>query len=439
MGGPRRGRAAATGLALALLVLAGCAGTDVGPDASDRSSPPASTRPAPTGSSPTMAEPVGQRAPAGEVGDAKALVAGLNHVGMDLFAVAAAGPDDDVVLSPLSIGLAFGMADVGATGATADALADLFDYPVDGEARWAAFNTLEQAVTDRRATTVTVANREFPDVSFAPEETYQERLGRWFGTAIEPLPLRDQPDASREHINGFVADRTNDLIPELLPQGFINPNSVMVLVNALYLKADWAVPFGKYATDDGTFTRLDDTQVSVPLMRDLENPGPAVATSTYAATEIGYADDDLSMLVIVPEPGQFEAVQDRFSDDLVDEVDRTATSQAVELWLPRFTSDTSIDLEESFDALGVTDVFGAGGQWDGIAEGIVLESGVHAADISVDEIGTEAAAATALGFSESGPPEPDVVVRADRPFLYLVRHLPTGAVLFAGRVMDPSA
>lgn len=90
-------------------------------------------------------------------------------------------------------------------------------------------------------------------------------------------------------------------------------------------------------------------------------------------------------------------------------------------------------------SLGVSDVFGGGGQWDGIAPGTTLESAVHAADISVDEYGTVAAAATAVGSQENSPPEPDVTVRADRPFLCLLRHTDTGAVLFAGRVMDPSA
>ena len=89
-------------------------------------------------------------------------------------------------------------------------------------------------------------------------------------------------------------------------------------------------------------------------------------------------------------------------------------------------------------ALGVENLFDVPG-WDGIAEGITLDAAVHAADIKVDEIGTVAAAATALGFAESGPPPPKVTVRADRPFLYLIRHRPTGAVLFVGRVLDPSA
>lgn len=368
------------------------------------------------------------------------LTAGLNAVGYDLFHIAAEDRDGDVVLSPLSIGIAFGMADAGATEPTATALSELFAYPAEGEARWSAFNALEQGVTDVGGPVVRLANREFPDNEFDTADGYDEVLARWFGAGIEPLPLRTDPEASRDRINRWVSEQTEELIPELLPAGFVKPSSVMVLVNALYLEADWARPFGKYPTEDAEFSRLDGSTVTVPLMHELELSGPAVEAADYAATEIPYEDDELSMLVIVPADGRYAEVEERLGSDLIDEIDQAAGFAPVELWLPRFESDATLDLREAMESgLGVKGVFGDAGNWDGIAPGITLEAAVHAADIAVDEVGTVAAAATALGFEESGPPEPEVVVRADRPFLYLIRHLPTGAVLFVGRVLDPSA
>lgn len=383
-------------------------------------------------------DPVVER-PTPDSAHVEELVTGLNDVGYQIFGAASQDSADDLVISPLSIGVAFGMADAGASGATVDALADLFGYPVQGEDRWAAFNSLEQSVSTEGGPIVRLANRQFPDVTFETVAGYDELLGRWFGAGIEPLPLRTENEASRERINGWVSDRTEELIPDLLPAGFLNPNSVMVLVNALYLEADWARPFGKYPTEDTTFTRLDGSTVTVPLMHELELTGPAVDTAEYAATELPYEGDDLSMLVIVPEAGHYEEVEARLATGLADEIDAAATSGAVELYLPRFESSTDLDLRAILqDQLGVNDIFGVPG-FEGIAAGITLEDAVHAADIAVDEVGTVAAAATALGFDESGPPEPDVTVRADRPFLYLIRHQPTGAVLFVGRVMDPAA
>jgi serpin B len=212
-----------------------------------------------------------------------------------------------------------------------------------------------------------------------------------------------------------------------------------VLVNAVYLQADWFRPFGKYPTEDASFTRLDGSTVTVPLMHELELSGPAVAAGDYAATEIPYAGGELSMLVVVPAAGRYEQIEARLGSGLVAEIDAAAATTSVELWLPRFDSNATLDLRDAIEGgLGVEGLFGVPG-WGGIAPEITLEQAVHAADISVDENGTVAAAATGLGFEESGPPEPEITVRADRPFLYLIRHQPTGAVLFVGRVLDPSA
>src|ERR671911_235132 len=136
-------------------------------------------------------------------------------------------------------------------------------------------------------------------------------------------------------------------------------------------------------------------------MHELELSGPAVAAGDYAATEIPYAGGELSMLVVVPAAGRYEQIEARLGGDLVAEIDAAAASTSVELWLPRFESDATLDLREAIEGgLGVEGLFGVAG-WDGIAPGIWLEQAVHAADISVDENGTVAAAATGLGFEES--------------------------------------
>ena len=448
MQGMRLGTSA-IGLAIAGLVTGACGDAPpLGPLVADPQPatspavdpPPADPRPSadPPADLPPATSPAADR-PSADSPDVQDLTAGLNQVGYDLFAVATEGSDADVVLSPFSIGIAFGMADVGASGAPAAALEKLFAYPVAGEARWSAFNTLEQAATDVGGPVVRTANRLYPDTQAQLADGYGAALARWFGAGAEPLPLQADPEGSRQRINAWVAERTEELIPDLLPPGFVNPTSVLVLVNALYLQADWARPFGKYPTEDAPFTRLDGSTAEVPLMHELELSGPAVAGEGYDATEVPYAGGELSMLVIVPAQGRYAEVEGRLRSGLVDEVDAAAAPAAVELWLPRFDSARTLDLREAIErGLGVGDLFGGQG-WDGIAAGVTLEQAVHAANISVDEFGTVAAAATALGFAESGPGTPDITVRADRPFLYVIRHLPTGAVLFVGRVLDPAA
>jgi serpin B len=153
----------------------------------------------------------------------------------------------------------------------------------------------------------------------------------------------------------------------------------------------------------------------------------------FVGAEIPYVANEFSMLVLVPDEGRFAEVRDRLDQDLLDEVDATFTTGPFELWLPKWADDTQIDLLAWLSEIGA-----APGSYPAISPDAFLDGAVHAADITVDEWGTVAAAATGLGFLTSGPPEPELTVKADRPFLYLIRHRPTGMVLFAGQVTDPS-
>ena len=153
----------------------------------------------------------------------------------------------------------------------------------------------------------------------------------------------------------------------------------------------------------------------------------------FVGAEIPYAGDDYSMLVVVPDEGRYDEFVERLDQQLLDEIDRSFTTGPYELLLPKWKDSYQLDLID-----WLTDVGAAPGSYPSITPDAFLDAAVHAADISVDERGTVAAAATALGFAESGPPQPELTVAADRPFIYLIRHRPSGLVLFAGHVTDPS-
>ena len=140
------------------------------------------------------------------------------------------------------------------------------------------------------------------------------------------------------------------------------------------------------------------------------------------------------MLLIIPDEGRFEEVRERISDDFLAAVDAELTSGPWELLMPEWETTSDLDLLP-----WLTEIGAAPGSYPGIGPGVFLSGGVHGADIAVDEIGTVAAAATALGFDESGPAEPELTIAADRPFLYVLRHVESGLVLFAGQVTDPTA
>jgi serpin B len=163
-----------------------------------------------------------------------------------------------------------------------------------------------------------------------------------------------------------------------------------------------------------------------------------VDAAAYQAAELPYGQGELSMLVVVPK-GDFAGFERSLDAERLAEIDAAGRRGFVDFYLPKWSASSKLDLAATLPALGLTLPFG-GGDFTGISpDNPVISSGVHAANIDVDEEGTVAAAATALAFTVSGPPKPEAVIRADRPFLYLIRDNETGAVLFLGRMVDPSA
>lgn len=359
-------------------------------------------------------------------------MAGFNEAGFELWRQQPSA--DNVVFSPASIGHALLMARAAADDRTGTAIDDAFGLPQDKDAH-RAWNAVDQQI--RRAqsddVTVTIADRIWPTIGLEPDQRWIDLLAAEHGADVQTLDLGGDPDGSRNVINQWVSDQTEALIPELLPQGFIDPNTVLVLTDAVYFEARWQTPFGKYEAIDGTFTTLDGSKQPVELMRELELGDRRGTGDGFVGAEIPYIGDEYSMLVIVPDDGRFVDVRDRLDQRLLDEIDATFTTGPYELLLPKWEDDYQIDL------LGwLADLGAAPGSFPAISPDAVLGGAVHAADIAVDEQGTVAAASTTLGFASSGPPEPELTVAADKPFLYLIRHRDSGLVLFAGQVTDPT-
>lgn len=424
----------------AALLVAACGGGDSREPTAGRTDPstiPISEDPGqpvtPTAPSTSGQVPVGavKRAPIDRDAPTDALAAGFNEAGFELLRTQ---PDDEnVVFSPSSIGHALLMASAAADPRTADAIDEAFGLPRGSHDAW---NALDQRMATAQGddVTITIADRIWPAAGSEPDPAWLDLLAAEHGAGTEPLDFVGDPEASRQRINTWVDEQTKGLIPELLPEGFIEPRTVLVLTDTLYFKARWATPFGKYGPIDGSFTRLDGSTVDVQLMQELELADRRGAGDGFVGAEIPYVGDEFSMLVIVPDEGRFTEIRDGLDQAFLDEIDRTFTTGPYELQLPPWKTETQIDL-----LAWLNDIGAAPGSYPAISPDAFLDAAVHGANISVDDWGTVAAAATALGFEESGPPEPELVVAADQPFLYLIRHRDSGLVLFAGQVTDPTA
>jgi len=374
------------------------------------------------------------RAAADPTAPVTALAAGFNNAGFNLLRTQSA--DENLVLSPTSIGHALLMARAAADAATGAAIDTAFGLP-QGLAAHQAWNTAAHAIAASVAAqdemTVTIADRIWPRRDVTPQQDWIDLLAAQHGTAVEALDYAGDPAGSRDIINSWISAQTSGLIPELLPAGFLDATTVLVLTNAMYLAARWQTPFGKYPSETATFTRLDGSTTQIEFMRELELTDRRGLGDGFTAAEIPYAGGDLSMMIIVPEEGRFTEVRDRLDQSLLDEIDAGFATGPYELLLPRWSTTSAVDLIPWLTERGA-----APGAYPSITPDAFLDDAVHGASITVDEWGTVAAAATALGFEASGAPEPELTVAADHPFLYVIRHRPTGLVLLAGQVTDPT-
>jgi serpin B len=380
--------------------------------------------------------------------DATSAASAVNAFGFDLYRLTASD-DANLVVSPASIVLALGMARAGARGVTAEEMdAVMHDAASDEHAAW--LNALDAALASRSGTfedlngeehdlVLRIANAPFAQRGLALEEAYLEALATRFGAGLRLVDYIGATEEARGLINGWVSEQTEERIPELLGHGVVSEDTRLTLVNAIYLKAPWAGPFNADLTQPGAFTRLDGSTVEVPMMSTgkflpyAEGPG-------WRAVELPYLGDALAMTVILPDDlADFEADLD--ADAFAAIVGAFAPAD-VALSLPRFSTETKLKLVETLRELGMSAASDSTlADFSGITaeDQLFIAEVIHQANIDVDEAGTEAAAATAVVMDAGAAPGEPITLVVDRPFLFAIRDLETGAIVFLGRITDPSA
>ncbi len=384
-----------------------------------------------------------------DVSDAQVaqLVAGNQAFAFDLYRTLAAGENGNLIYSPYSISLAFSMLYAGAQGEAEAELAQVFRF-LPQETQHPALNVLDQrlqSLGEARQTEaggasiqLNLANAVWGQRGYPFREPYLETLAAQYGAGLRAVDFQGAPEAAREAINTWVAQETEDRIQEIAPPGSVSADTLLILANAIYFKAGWDYPFPESATADGTFTLLDGSQVMVPLMHQ-ETRLVYVEGEGYQAVQLPYSGQVADMWVILPAKGRFEDVQGRLGTDLIAAVQRTPEARRVILTLPRFGFEVSLELHDLFAEMGMSHVFCPALDFEGMAEGggLCVDYALHRATITVDERGTEAAAATMVAI----PVEQvqDVEMAVDRPFLFAIVARETGAILFLGRVLDPTA
>jgi serpin B len=219
----------------------------------------------------------------------------------------------------------------------------------------------------------------------------------------------------------------------------VNDLTRLVLTNAIYFKAAWQSPFAKEATGSGSFNLLNGSQVSVSMMHQMHLFNYVQGTG-YQAIELPYDDGQLSMVVLLPDTGQFDAFQNALNSEMVDGIIASMTEQNVILSLPKFQFDSSFGLKQVLSSMGMPLAFSDNADFSGMdgAHDLLISDVIHKAFVSVDEAGTEAAAASAVIVGLTAMPSSTVTLSVDRPFVFLIRDISTGTILFVGRVINPA-
>ena len=396
-----------------------------------------------------LASDVARSAAGAPAGDLAAVAGEDPAFGAAVLAALGEGSEANLAVSPLSIRLALAMAYAGARGETAAQMAGVLGYDLPADRLHAAFNALDLAIEDRagtfsdgagqRSIDISIANALWGQAGFPVEQAFLDTLALHYGAGMRLVDFAAATEEARETINDWVAGETNDRIPELIPTGVLSPATLLVLTNTVYLLADWALPFPGEATADGSFTRLDGTTATVPLMHQLLSADYA-AGDGWQAVDLPYVGGQVAMLVVVPDEGHYREAE-ALAAGLFAEARAGLSPTNLRLALPRFEFRTQASLPETLRSLGMIDAFDAGlADFSGISAdgGLFISDVIHEVFVSVGEAGTEAAAATAVVMLRGAPPEP-VELTVDRPFLFWIYDRATGSVLFMGRVLDPAA
>ena len=408
-------------------------------------------------------------APAASRADLRAAASSLQAFGIDLYDILAADAGrGNLVFSPSGIMTALAMTYAGAAGATAEEIAAALNLTLEGDALHQAFNSLDAALESRSwsktdpegketGVLVKTANSLWGQKGVAFEKLFLDTLAANYGAGMRLVDYMNAAEEARVAINRWVAGETNDKIPELIPQGTLDALTRLVLVNAVYLDATWQLQFDPAMTKDGPFTTPAGDSVITPMMTQNEML-PYAAGDGWQAAELAYVGDELVMTLVVPDEGRFEELEGLLAAGLLDEVVGQLGSAAgepgsgseearsltqVQLTMPKFEFRTQTGLMAALTALGMKSAFSPGeADFSGMTteEPMFISDVIHEAYIAVDEEGTEAAAATAVVMRASGmPPDELVELTIDRPFMFALRDRETGAVLFLGRVTDPTA
>ncbi|XP_068438280.1 leukocyte elastase inhibitor-like [Clinocottus analis] len=294
---------------------------------------------------------------------------------------------------------------------------------------------------------LSLANRLYGEQSYKFIENFLSETKKHYKAELEPVDFKTSADEARVNINTWVEKQTQGKIKELLVQGVLDDSTLLVLVNAIYFKANWDQKFNEDSTVDAQFRiNKNDTKPVKMMHQNSKLSFTAIPEINCQILEMLYEGKELSMLIFLPNEIEDDTTGlEKLEKELTYEkfVEWTRPDMMgqtkIDVKLPRFKMEEMYDLKDILISMGMVDAFDVTkSNFSGMstANNLVLSKVVHKAFVEVNEEGTEAAAATAAVISERTIMIPATFI-ADHPFLFFIRHNPSMSVLFAGRYCSP--
>ena len=382
------------------------------------------------------------------------LVRGNNAFAFDLYH-ALSGREGNLFYSPFSISQALAMTSSGARGETLRQMEATLHHRLPQSELHSEFNALDRTLASRgqepggvpndagetrQYFRLNIANALWGQQGYEFLPDFLDVLAENYQAGMMAVDFVAAPEESRVRINDWVTEETEGKIKDLLPPGTIDESTRLVLTNAIYFNASWLWQFNPRDTEVRPFHLDGGGTVAVPMMTETTKEFYGYARGDgYQVIDVPYSWGELSMAILLPDEGKLGEFEDSLDSETFDRIIAGVEIDYVTLTMPLFEFESEFSLGDTLAGMGMPDAFASGADFSGMtgSRDLWISEVVHKAFVSVDEEGTEAAAATAVATNDSGPVKEPIVVTVDRPFIFLIRDTGTGTVLFLGRVSNP--
>jgi serpin B len=377
--------------------------------------------------------------------DVKEVAAGNTDFAFDLYGKLKDNePNGNLFFSPYSLSTALAMTYAGARGETEKQMATILHFTLPSQRLYSALGDLQKQLVQEDKSLgyrLLLANALWLQKGEPILKEFLDLTKDYYDAGLSQLDFENEIEKSRQIINSWVEQKTKGKIEDLVPQDGVNPDTAMVLANAIYFKGDWKTKFGWWRTRGADFNISDKDKVKVRMMH-MKEDFKYCEGEKMQVVELPYKNDEISMVVLLPKETEgLKQVEGTLATESLNTLLSKMQQREVDVYFPKFKIVWgAFVLNGTLAALGMRDAFdGEKADFSGIngTGGLFISDVFHKAFIEVNEEGTEAAAATAVGISAAIHVEPPIF-RADHPFIFIIKDNRSGSILFMGRVMNPA-